>query len=169
MSGDASQTAFLARIDRHRAILFKVANAYCRNQADREDLAQETIVQLWRSYGRFDERARFATWMYRIALNVAISFARSERRKRRGLVPAGTTILEDLPAPEEAENDARLDVVRELIDWLAPLDRAVMVLYLDDRPYAEIADILGISQTNVATKIGRIKERLKRGVTGRTT
>lgn len=155
------QLAFLERIDRHRGILFKVANAYCRSHEDREDLVQETIAQLWRSYSRFDERVAFSTWMYRVAMNVAISFYRREQSKRR-ILEAPAVVLERMPAPEEPENDYRIDLIGELIEALGPLDRALMVLYLDDYPHAEIAEILGISQSNVGTKIGRIKERLKR-------
>jgi RNA polymerase sigma factor (sigma-70 family) len=157
------QRAFVERLDRHRGILFKVAAAYCSSPADREDLVAETIAALWRSYGRFDGRSSFATWMHRIAVNVAISFYRSETRKRRGFVAAGESVLERIPAPD-AETDDRLDLVRELIGRLDPLDRALMLLYLEDYSHAEIASVLGISESNVGTKIGRIKERLKRNV-----
>jgi RNA polymerase sigma factor (sigma-70 family) len=164
MSEQGLQEAFVGRLDRHRGILFKVANAYCRNGADREDMLQETIAQLWRSYPRFDGRVAFSTWMYRIAVNVAISFHRSDRRKRRALAPAAESVLERVPAPEQPEDDDRLALVRELIEQLGPLDRALMLFYLDDYSYAEIASTLGISETNVGTKIGRIKERLKSNV-----
>jgi RNA polymerase sigma factor (sigma-70 family) len=167
MTANGLQSAFVERLDRHRAILFKVANAYCRNAGDRADLVQEMIVQLWRSYGRFDDRAAFPTWMYRIAVNVAISFIRSQRRKPQN-VPAEAGVLEEVAAPQEAETDDRMTIVRDLIEQLDPLNRALMILYLDDYPYSEIATILGISETNVGSKIGRIKERLKRNIAGRT-
>jgi RNA polymerase sigma factor (sigma-70 family) len=162
MSTDGRQGAFLERIDRHRAILFKVAGAYAATAQDREDLMQETIAQLWRSYPRFDSRVAFSTWMYRVAMNVAISFCRSETRKRRSSSPMPQSVLERVPASEGSESDQQLALVRELIDQLEPLDRALMLLYLEDYTHAEIASILGISETNVGTKIGRIKERLKR-------
>lgn len=165
MSTNASHGTFVDRIERHRAILFKIANAYCRNAADREDLVQETIVQLWRAHSRFDGRSSFSTWMYRVAMNVAISFVRSETRKRGNLVPASDSVFEEIPAPQ-TEGDDRLSLVRDLIERLDPLNRALMLLYLDDYPYSEIATILGISETNVATKLGRIKEQLKRNVAG---
>jgi RNA polymerase sigma factor (sigma-70 family) len=162
MSGQ--QSDFVDRLDRHRGILFKVAAAYCTSSADREDLVQETIAQLWRSYHRFDGRVAFSTWMYRIAVNVAIAFYRREARKRGGLVRADASLLERIPASADAETDDRLDLVRNLIEQLEPLDRALMLLYLDDYSYAESAAILGISESNVGTKIGRIKERLKRNL-----
>lgn len=159
-----AQDAFLDQLDGHRGILFKVANAYCRSSQDREDLVQETIAQLWRSFPRFDGRVAFSTWMYRIAMNVAISFYRREARKRRMDRP-GQSVIELMPAREEVEPDESAARVRELIEKLGPLDRALMLLYLDDYSYAEIAHTLGISESNVGTKIGRIKERLKRDAT----
>jgi RNA polymerase sigma factor (sigma-70 family) len=164
MSTSGQQAAFVERIDRHRGILFKVANAYCRTAGDREDLVQETIAQLWRSYPRFDDRVAFSTWMFRIAVNVAISLYRSETRKRGSTAYAAQSVLERVPAPQDAETDDRLDRIRELIEQLEPLDRALMLLYLDDYSHAEIAAILGISESNVGTKVGRIKGRLKRNV-----
>lgn len=98
-------------------------------------------------------------------MNVAISFVRSETRKRGNLVPASDSVFEEIPAPQ-TEDDDRLSLVRDLIERLDPLNRALMLLYLDDYPYSEIATILGISETNVATKLGRIKEQLKRNVAG---
>ncbi|MGA8576526.1 MAG: sigma-70 family RNA polymerase sigma factor [Candidatus Cybelea sp.] len=162
MSTTLSQEAFVGLVDRHRGILLKVAGAYCRDANDREDLIQEIVVQLWRAVRRFDGRSSFSTWMYRIAVNVAIAFCRSDERKRRNLVPAEASLLEGIAAPAQTPEDDRLDYVRELIDRLDPLDRALMLFYLDDYSYSEIASMLGISETNVGTKIGRIKERFKR-------
>jgi RNA polymerase sigma factor (sigma-70 family) len=164
MSANGRQAAFLERIDRHRGILFKVANAYCRTPEDREDLVQETIGQLWRSYPRFDERVAFSTWMYRVAVNVAITFYRGETRRRRSIVRVAESVFDRVPAPERPERSDRLDLIHELIEQLGPLDRALMLLYLDDCTYAEIAAILGISESNVGTKVGRIKERLKQNL-----
>ncbi len=166
MSTGGLQGAFVDRLDRHRAILFKVAAAYCRNATDREDLVAEMIAQLWRAYDRFDARSKFSTWMYRIVMNVAISFARTQTRAQRRLVPAHGALLERIADQAEAETDSRLSQARELIEQLDPLSRALMLLYLDDYPYCEIASMLGISETNVATKIGRIKQQLKREVAG---
>lgn len=161
MISDAAQRAFIERIERHRGILFKVAAAYCPHPADREDLIQETVAQLWRAYRGFDGRSSFSTWMYRIAMNVAIGSLRKETRSRRAVAPAEAGILEQIPEPQ-SENDERLCVLRDLIASLPPLDRALMMLYLDDYPYAEIAAMLGISESNVGTKVARIKERFKR-------
>lgn len=161
MSTTGHQRAFLERVDGHRGILLKVANAYGRSAEDREDLVQETVAQLWRSYPRFDGRAAFSTWMYRVAVNVAVSFHRGERRRPRA-VPMTESVLESVAVPEASERDERLDLIHEFINKLEPLDRALMLFYLDDYSHAEIAGFLGISESNVGTKIGRIKERLKR-------
>jgi RNA polymerase sigma factor (sigma-70 family) len=167
MRTNDAQTAFVDRLNRHRGILIKVANAYCRDPAGYEDLIAEIVAQLWRAYGRFDERAAFSTWMYRIAVNVAISLRRSQMRTAKNVEPAEPAILEMLPSPPEAQSDDALALVREFIERLDELNRALMLLYLDDCSYAEIAAILGISETNVATKIGRIKQRLKRDIGSR--
>ncbi|MBV9719943.1 MAG: RNA polymerase sigma factor [Candidatus Eremiobacteraeota bacterium] len=162
MSSSDTQHAFVERLDRHRGILLKVARAYCRNSSDREDLVQEIIGELWRSYERFAERSSFSTWMYRIALNVAISFCRRDVRAHRRAAPVDGSILERTCVFEDPRADDRVDRLHELIDNLDSLNRALMLLYLDDYPYAEIAAILGISETNVATKIARIKTSFKR-------
>jgi RNA polymerase sigma factor (sigma-70 family) len=168
MRSNGAQNAFVERLERHRGVLVKVAGAYCRDAAGREDLIAEIVAQLWRAYGRFDERAAFSTWMYRVAVNVAISFQRAEMRKARNVEPAEPAVLEMLPSSPEAQSDDALTLVRDVIEELDELNRALMILYLDDNSYAEIAAILGISETNVATKIGRIKQRLKRDIAARS-
>jgi RNA polymerase sigma factor (sigma-70 family) len=161
MAMDDAKAAFVDLLERHRAILVKVANAYCRDTTSREDLIQEIATQLWRAHSRFDGRGSFSTWMYRIAVNVAISFYRTERRKASKVELADRATLEEVATPQETGNGEALTLLREFVDRLDDLNRALMILYLDDNSYAEIAAILGISETNVATKIGRIKGRLK--------
>lgn len=159
----AASGRFVGLLDENRKIVYKVAASYTRNLADREDLAQEIVAQLWRSFDRYDESYRFSTWMYRVALNVAISFYRSETRRSRSEVSAEDAVLEVASLasePRELDDDIRL--MRQLINQLDELDRAVIVLHLDGHPYSTIAEILGISETNVGTKIGRIKQKLRR-------
>lgn len=155
------QDQFLKLLDEHKKIVYKVASSYCRNPADRPDLEQEIVAQLWRSFDRYDDAYRFSTWMYRIALNVAISFYRTETRRSRDTVAAGDSLLE-IAAEGPEEPDENLQVLRELIAKLDELDRALVILYLDGNRYDTIAEILGISETNVGTKIGRIKQKLRR-------
>ncbi|MBK9090850.1 MAG: sigma-70 family RNA polymerase sigma factor [Holophagales bacterium] len=166
MTKPARQDRFLILLDEHKKILFKVASSYCRTTADRQDLVQEMVVQLWRSFDRYDERYRFSTWMYRIALNVAISFYRSETRRSRFTESAEDSILEiAAAAPESAASHDDLGLLQHLIEQLDELDRALVILYLDGNRYDTIAEILGISETNVGTKLSRIRQRLRRDMT----
>jgi RNA polymerase sigma factor (sigma-70 family) len=155
---------FLALVQEHKGILYKVANGYSRNREDRGDLIQETLVQIWRSYGGYDQsRCRFSTWMYRIAMNVAISFHRSEGRRIRDAVPLedfGLDLAAADVAMDDVSDDARL--LRGLISKLGELDRGLVLLYIDGHTHDEIAEILGITATNASTRLGRIKERLER-------
>jgi RNA polymerase sigma factor (sigma-70 family) len=153
------QERFQTLMEEHKKILYKVCHSYCRNPGDRGDLAQEIIVQLWRSFRSFDQRVRFSTWMYRIALNVAISFYRRESVRTRHIVPGSEHLLETVD--ETSNRSEEMQVLYEWIAGLDPLNKALVILYLDGNNYQEIADVLGISQTNVATKIGRLKETLR--------
>ena len=158
------QEKFQIVVDQHKKILYKVCNSYCRNRDDRDDLAQEIIVQLWRSFGKFDERYRFSTWMYRIALNVAISFYRRENRRTRYVISDEEHLLE---AIDETKNQpAEIRLLYEFIEGLDPLNKALVLLYLDGNNYQEIAEVLGISETNVATKISRLKSKMKQEFRG---
>ena len=149
-----------ALIRRHAGLIHKVAYAYCRNPTDREDVAQEVAVQLWRSAARYDARCKETTWVYRIALNVAISFHRREHRHReRKLdVDVHAITLAAVPTPEP---DEHVELLRDCIDGLDPLEKALVLLYLDGNDHASIADVLGISVSNVGTKLGRTKTKLR--------
>jgi RNA polymerase sigma factor (sigma-70 family) len=160
MSAADQQERFLAELEAHKGILYKVAASYCANATERQELAQEITAQLWRSFARFDGRSQFSTWMYRVALNVAISFVRSERHRAARTVVLDEAVLE-IPAAAVDDNQR---LIGELLARLDELDRALIVLYLDGHDHARIGDILGISAGNVATKINRIKERLRHDV-----
>jgi len=171
MTGRQHQQRFTALLQEHRKIVFKVAAIYARTPEDRADLEQEIRTQLWRAFARYDERrGKFSTWLYRIALNVAISQSRTRYRDGSGRVEpleqhhldsiGGGTVID--------EPDARIRMLYAVIASLDPLNRALILLYLEDRSYAEIADVLGISETNVATKISRVKQTL-RGRLARST
>jgi RNA polymerase sigma factor (sigma-70 family) len=157
----ALQERFQSLVDEHKKILYKVCSSYCRNRDDREDLAQEIMIQLWRSFGSFDERARFSTWMYRIALNVAISFFRRESTRTRYVLSNETLLLNAID--ETASRPAEIQVLYDFIDKLDPLNKALVLLYLDGYNYQEIAAVVGITETNVATKINRLKQKLEKG------
>jgi len=145
---------FTTLLEQHKGILYKVAAAYCREAEDRHDLMQEIVLQLWRSFPRYDEQWRFSTWMYRIAMNVAIS----HYRRTRDTVPLEGAVLE-LAAEPEIDDDVR--VLYDLIGGLDELSRGLVILFLDGHSHDEIAAILGLTSTNVATRLNRIKQRLR--------
>jgi len=166
MTQPKQQDRFVALIDEHRKILFKVAGSYARQPADREDLIQEMVLQMWRSFERYDETQRFSTWMYRVALNVAISFYRRETRRSRVIVGGHQALIELAQAPEAPEME-ELDTLRRMIDGLNEFDRALVILYLDGNSYADIASVLGINESNVGTKLNRIKQQLRSDYAGK--
>jgi RNA polymerase sigma factor (sigma-70 family) len=153
---------FLRLVEQHRGIIRKVALGYSSTLADRNDLTQEIMLQLWKAYPRYSPDRPFSTWMYRIALNVAISFLRRNTRPVRQTIPLDEIghELADENAPRP-EIDERIDLLQRIIATLDPLNRALLLLYLDDHSYREIASILGLTETNVATKLSRLKERLR--------
>lgn len=154
------QQDFLSIIEANKRIIFKICNSYCKNADDREDLAQEMIFQLWKSWNSYNASYKLSTWMYRIALNVAISFYRKER-KNNETVFIGDHLIEIADEQIEESLETNLNALQQFINELKPLDKALMILYLEEKPQKEIAEIMGITPTNVATKIGRIKEQLK--------
>ena len=165
MTSPELQDRFQALIDEHKKILYKVCNSYCRNREDREDLAQEIVIQLWRSFGTFDERCRFSTWMYRVALNVAISFYRRESTRTRHVISDEQHLMDAADETQSRPDEIRL--LYELIEGLDPLNKALALLYLDGNNYEEIASVLGISETNVSTKINRLKISMHEAFSGK--
>lgn len=153
---------FLARLENHKRILFKVAYLYCRDRDDRQDLVQEMLIQCWRSYERFDERVQFSTWMYRVAVNVAISHFRREGTRIRDTVPLEDCGL-DLSAADALFDDDgdNMRALRQLINGLDELNRALILLFLEGFNSEEIAAVVGISASNVSTRINRLKTRLQ--------
>lgn len=147
-------------IERHKGILYKVVNLYCPNEEDKKDLMQEILIQLWRSFDKYDETYKYSTWIYRIALNVAISFYRKIIAKKNRTVPLERIEVSVLQ-PELSGYDAQLKLLETFIGEFKELDKALMLLYLEEKSHLEIAEVLGISTSNVATKIGRLKEKLK--------
>jgi RNA polymerase sigma-70 factor (ECF subfamily) len=156
------QARFSALLLQHRGIVLKVAASYCHDRDDRDELAQEIATHLWRAFPRYDPRRRFSTWMYRIALNVAISDLRG-RRRTPGEPIALDAVVERIADPL-ARDPMREQQVAALYAFIAqqpPLERALLLLYLDEHSYREIGEVLGISETNVATKLSRLKTRIR--------
>ncbi|NQD35416.1 sigma-70 family RNA polymerase sigma factor [Permianibacter sp. IMCC34836] len=161
MSLDTRQ-AFAALLERHRKIVFKVANSYAWQPDDRAELAQEIALQLWRAYPNYDASRRFSTWMYRIALNVAISYVREHSERRANTVALDTDLHDTAdPNARDPELAQQLSTLHRVIAALDPLNRALMLLYLDEYSNREIGEVLGLSETNVSTKLSRLKQRIR--------
>ena len=160
-----NKAGFLKLIEENKLIVYKICNTYCRNSNDRDDLAQEIIYQLWKSFNHFNGNVKFSTWMYRVALNVAITFYR-KTQKSEALIQLAEpdTEIED-KKEDTAVLEKNIDLLQQFINELKELDKALMILYLEEKSYGEISEILGITETNVATKISRIKEKLKQQIT----
>ena len=151
---------FLSLIETNKGIIYKIAHSYCRSIEDRKDLIQEIIIHLWKSFSKYDDRYRLSTWIYTIALNVAISYYR-KNKVRNETTTALPEIIYELPVSDDRPADANLNLLQACIQELGELDKALMILYLEGKSQKEIAQVLGISATNVSTKINRIKNNLK--------
>lgn len=163
MTTNETRDAFGTLLQRNSGIVFKVANSYAQDIDDRAELAQEIAAQLWLAYPKYDPTRSFSTWMYRIALNVAISHLRHlELRRRHDAVPLDDA-LHDVADGDAAdpEQEQCLRLLQGFIARQPSLDRALLLLYLEERPQREIAEILGITESNVSTKIGRLKQRIR--------
>ena len=134
---------------------------YCRDPEDRRDLVQEMSAQLWRSFPRYDAERPFSTWMYRVALNVAISGARSAGLRRRHHVPLDESTAEQADDRGAVAPDGRVRALQRLIGELHQLDRALLLLYLEEHSYRDIGEVLGMTETNVATRLSRLKQRIR--------
>lgn len=148
-------------VEQHKGILLKVAKTYCRNDDDRQDLLQEMMIQIWKSLPRYNDKFAITTWLYRISLNVAISFYRKNAPKQhlsQQPFEAGLPIQDEI----NSEKQEQLKLLEQFIAELNDLDKALILLYLEDRSHAEISEIMGLSVSNVGTKLGRIKEKLKK-------
>lgn len=143
----------------HKGILFKVVHAYAFEHADRQDLFQEVVLQVWRSVAAFRGESSVPTWMYRVALNTAIAWTRKEGRHQRGreMLELGQDLLTSAPTTQP---DPRVEWLYRQIAQLKDVDRSVALLLLDGFSYKEIAAIVGLTESNVGVKINRIKSAL---------
>ena len=159
MQAQEVEKEFENHIRDHESLLFKICRMYAFSKADREDLFQEIVIQLWRSYPRFKREAKFSTWLYRVAINTAISGL----RKKKDFI----TLYEPAELPVQAiedshhEEEDQLDQLYIAISQLNPIEKAIVMLYLEERTYDEMEDILGINQGNLRVKMNRIKDKLR--------
>ena len=150
---------FISAIKENEGFIFKIASVYTNNTDDKNDLVQEIIYQLWKSYESFNHQSSLSTWMYRVALNVAI-YQLKVSKKRVLTVPMDGQVL-DYYEIDESQIDEKWKVFRQHINNLNLLDKGIVMLYLDHKSYDQIAEIIGISTSNVGTKLSRIKEKLR--------
>lgn len=154
MANDIEST-FLKVVNENLGIAHKIARVYFDDPMSREDVVQEMMFQLWRSYPSFDHRSKFSTWMYRVCLNTALThFSKSKKFSSQQLTDSHYNI----PDPESARDD--MDIMLSAISMLPKLNRAIVLLYLEGMSYEEIASITGLSQKNVGVRLFRIRKEL---------
>ncbi len=155
----AIQEQFLQLLNENQGIVRKVCHLYGRNPSDKEDLYQEIVIQLWKSFTSFRGESKFSTWMYRIALNTAISDIRKQNRTVELSFP------ELLPREEadtaDTAKEEQLKQMYTAIQKLSEVEKAIVMLYLEDKSYDEMEEILGISNGNLRVKMNRIKDKLR--------
>ena len=152
---------FLDDFDNNQNIVHKVCRIYTTNQDQHNDLFQEIAIQLWKNYSKFRGEAKFSTWMYRVALNTAISLYRKSTRsiKTQDFSDVSFKIASnDYDDTQDQQLTALYNAIRNLND----IDKALIFLYLEDKPYKEIAIALGISEVNARVKMNRAKDKLKK-------
>jgi RNA polymerase sigma-70 factor (ECF subfamily) len=155
------QPQFVSLIQEHQALIHKVCNLYGNTLPDREDLFQEIVIQLWKAYPKFRGESKFSTWLYRIALNTAISGLRRKKNHITSYEPGHLPV----EIQEEAYDQQREEQLQQMygaIRQLSEVERALVMLYLEDKSYDEMEDILGINQNNLRVKMNRVKEKLRK-------
>lgn len=159
MIKDTIANAFTDLIEENQGIIFKVSAMYCNDDTCRKDLVQEILLQLWRSFPSYDKTRKYTTWMYRVALNTAISQWRKEiSQKEISTEELPVTLSDDDLINEKNESVRLLNIA---INKLNKAEKSIIILYMDDYPYDEISEITGISVSNVGVKINRIKKKLQ--------
>jgi RNA polymerase sigma factor (sigma-70 family) len=150
---------FLNRIESHKGILYKVSKMYMDNPDDQQDLFQEIICQLWKSYDSFRNESQFSTWMYRVAVNTAIVFLKKEKRKVDKYEIASENIKED--EGDSQIKESQIDHFYKAVQKLEKIDKAIIFYQLEGFSHKEIGENLGISEGNARVKLNRAKEKLK--------
>lgn len=150
---------FIELINQHQKIIHKVCRVYTYSQETHNDLFQEILLQLWKSWGNFRNQSKVSTWMYKVALNTAMTYAKKEIKvKKKQQELAEETIFQARP---DIYEESDFDKLQESISKLSLPEKAIILLYLEKHSYKEIASLIGISETNVGAKINRIKTKLK--------
>jgi len=144
----------------YAGIIIKICRAYTNSQEDFEDYYQEVCLQIWRSKDKFREQSEWSTWIYRLSLNVCLTLLKSKKSKNQYF--ATESLPEELVEDSRAFTDEALNQLYTAIKQLSEIDRAVILLYLEDKSYQDISEIIGTNPNNIGVRIKRIKERLKK-------
>jgi RNA polymerase sigma-70 factor (ECF subfamily) len=151
------EAAFISLVEEHKQIIYKVCYMYASDKENLNDLYQEVVINLWKAFPRFRGECKASTWIYRIGLNTCISFFRKNKSH-----PKVVPITVDLEAfADEEDKTAQLHELYRMISRLSQIERALILLWLEEKSNREIAEIIGISRNNVAVKLTRIREKLK--------
>lgn len=158
MKNTELENEFIALIENYQRVIYKVCYLYSKDENNLNDLYQEAVLNLWKSFPRFRNECKTSTWIYKITLNTCVSFFRRFTRSPK-FVPLSTS----MEIIADNENDSLLiQELYHLINHLGDMEKALILLYLEEKSHQEIADITGLSVTNVGTKLGRIKDKLQR-------
>lgn len=152
-----TETDFIGLIEQHKRIIYKVCYIYAHTADGLSDLYQEVVVNLWKGYSRFRGDSKASTWVYRIALNTCVSFLRKSKSR-----PETIPLKVNMDFFDDDERATQTTELYELINELLPFDRALILLWLEEKNYEEIAEIIGISKANVAVRLNRIREKLRK-------
>lgn len=158
----ATEADFVRLIQDNEGIIYKIARAYSKSTDDRNDLYQEIVYQLWKSIHSFKGKSKLSTWVYRVALNTAITQWR--KAKKQGQKVDLDKLFLKQPEAYDGELEKRLAQVYELINQLNEIEKGIMVLLLEGKKYEEIAEITGFSRSNIGTRISRIKNKMKQQI-----
>ena len=153
---------FIKSIQENERLIYKVASFYTNSKDDRDDLIQEIIYSLWKSFETFKQNSSLSTWMYRVALNVSI-FHLKKDKKRVKTVPIDAEVSNFTESSFDCFEE-KLLLLQQHIQYLNLLDKGILMLFLESKSHEEIAEIMGISKTNVGTRLSRIKEKLKQKI-----
>ncbi len=149
---------FVSVVREYDRVIYKVCYLYTTPDTTLADLYQEVVLNLWKAFPKFRHECKVSTWIYRIALNTCISFIRKERH-----MPEIVTLSQDFDRMDEDDGtQAMLRQLYRMINRLGQLEKSIILLYLEEKSYEEIAEITGLTQTNVATRLSRIKEKLRK-------
>ena len=149
----------------HAGLIIKLCRAYTDTEEDFEDYYQEVCLQIWKSKDRFREESKWSTWVYRLALNCCLTLVKKKKNNRQN-IPSNFE-QKEIGAENNVFEDESLNMLYDAIRKLSEIDRAIILLYLEEKPYEVIAEIIGTSKNNIAVRVTRIKERLKKLLDGK--